>query len=86
MDSLLWFIMKICKELYILITYNEDTFYRTKTARIGLCLPRDATIIVKFLNLSAQKTVWVKGTSVDSLDKLESSTTFTDYFLDSEVG
>ena len=79
--------MKICKELYILITYNEDTFfYRTKTARIGLCVPRDANVIVKFLNLSAQKTVWVKGTSVDSLDKLESSTTFTDYFLDSEVG
>ncbi|XP_078319448.1 cell surface hyaluronidase-like [Crassostrea virginica] len=68
------------------VQFNALGFTKTKTARIGLCVPRDATIIVKFLNLSAQKTVWVKGTSVDSLDKLESSTTFTDYFLDSEVG
>lgn len=60
------------------------TLTRTKTARIGLCVPRDATVNLKFLGLS--DALWKKGTQVDSLDDLDASTNPTDYFVDSEVG
>lgn len=60
------------------------TLTRTKTARIGLCVPRDASVNLKFLGLS--DALWKKGTQVDSLDDLDASTNPTDYFVDSEVG
>lgn len=59
-------------------------YTRTKTARIGLCIPRDASVNLKFLGLS--DALWKKGTPVDSLDELDASTNPLDYFVDSEVG
>lgn len=59
-------------------------YTRTKTARFGLCVPRDASVNLKFLGLS--DALWKKGTLVDSLDELDASTNPLDYFVDSEVG
>lgn len=72
----------------ITISWKDADLYvyytRTKTARIGLCVPRDASVNLKFLGLS--DALWKKGTLVDSLDELDASTNPLDYFVDSEVG
>lgn len=74
--------------VYILLSDEKMLIYvyytRTKTARIGLCVPRDASVNLKFLGLS--DALWKKGTLVDSLDELDASTNPLDYFVDSEVG
>lgn len=74
--------------VYILLSDEKMLIYvyytRTKTARIGLCVPRDASVNLKFLGLS--DALWKKGTPVDSLDELDASTNPLDYFVDSEVG
>lgn len=68
-----------------MITYFLFGFLsRTKTARVGLCVPRDATVNVKFIDLSDSS--WKKGSEVASLDELDASTNPTDFFADSEVG
>lgn len=77
-------IFSIC----ITIWWKDADLYvyytRTKTARIGLCVPRDASVNLKFLGLS--DALWKKGTPVDSFDELDASTNPLDYFVDSEVG
>nr|XP_034311769.1 cell surface hyaluronidase [Crassostrea gigas] len=66
------------------VQFEALGFTKTKTARIGLCVPRDASVNLKFLGLS--DALWKKGTLVDSLDELDASTNPLDYFVDSEVG
>lgn len=63
---------------------HDGFLSRAQTARVGLCVPRDATVKVKFLDLSDSS--WKKGSEVTSLDELDASTNPTDFFADSEVG
>ncbi|XP_062582630.1 cell surface hyaluronidase-like, partial [Saccostrea cucullata] len=65
-----------------------DNPIETKTARIGLCVPRDATISIKVQNLTSTSNwdTWVKGESMTTIDDLDSSTNANNYFLDSDVG
>ncbi|XP_061192631.1 cell surface hyaluronidase-like [Saccostrea echinata] len=63
-------------------------FTKTKTARMGLCVPRDATIFVRVLDLTSTSkwNKWTKGESLSTIEDLDSSTNAKNYFLDSEVG
>jgi hypothetical protein len=65
--------------------------FRTKYARVGLCVPRDSTTRVKFLGNDAKGkwnkwSQWKKGNALTSIEDLDSSTNPTDYFVDSDVG
>nr|XP_034311770.1 cell migration-inducing and hyaluronan-binding protein-like [Crassostrea gigas] len=66
------------------VKFTALGFTKAQTARVGLCVPRDATVKVKFLDLSDSS--WKKGSEVTSLDELDASTNPTDFFADSEVG
>ncbi|XP_056019715.1 cell surface hyaluronidase-like [Ostrea edulis] len=82
------YLAKLNGNLPTSVKFSGLGFTKTKFTRVGLCVPRDSTIRVKFLGLAASGKwgQWKKGKALTTIEDLNNSTNPTDYFVDSDAG